>query len=130
MTSDEDALRALHAAWIDAVNARDLDRLLGWMTDDAVFLGPGQAPLDRAAFQAGFLAGHAQSLIHCVSTLQEVVVVGDIAHARSRDTLSVTPRAGGDTLALAGHRLTVYRRQPDGCWRMARDAHTLAPAAG
>ena len=28
---------------------------------------------------------------------------------------------------LAGHRITVYRKQPDGRWLLARDAHTLSP---
>lgn len=39
--------------------------------------------------------------------------------------MSVTPRAGGVAMRLAGDRLTVYRRQPDGRWLLARDAHTL-----
>jgi ketosteroid isomerase-like protein len=41
--------------------------------------------------------------------------------------LSVTPRAGGETVQLAGYRLTVYRKQPDGRWLLARDAHTVVP---
>jgi ketosteroid isomerase-like protein len=32
-------------------------------------------------------------------------------------------------MQLAGHRLTVYRKQPDGRWLLARDAHTLSPVA-
>lgn len=34
---------------------------------------------------------------------------------------------GGPAVRLAGHRLTIYRRQPDGRWLLARDAHALAP---
>lgn len=37
------------------------------------------------------------------------------------------PTNGGPVVRLAGHRLTIYRRQPDGRWLLARDAHTLAP---
>src|SRR5438876_5736589 len=34
--------------------------------------------------------------IRCISELEEVVVVGEVAYTRSRDALSVTQRAGGD----------------------------------
>ena len=44
MGSDERAIREVHTTWIDAVNAGDLVRLLTLMTDDVVFLNPGQAP--------------------------------------------------------------------------------------
>ena len=129
MDSDERAVRAVHAAWIDAVNGGDVDRLLALMTDDVVFLNPGRAPLGRQEFPVGFSAAHREQRIRCTSELEEVSVVGDVAYTRCRDSLSVTPRAGGETTALAGHRLTIYRRQPDGRWLLARDAHTLSPVA-
>jgi uncharacterized protein (TIGR02246 family) len=103
--------------------------LLTLMADDVVFLGPGGAPLGRDGFSPGFSAAHQQSRIHCVSELEEVVVVGEVAYAWSSDSLSVTPRAGGEAMQLAGHRITVYRKQPDGRWLLARDAHTLSPVA-
>ena len=56
-----------------------------------------------------------------------MVAIGDIGYTRCRDALTLTPSAGGDTTALAGHRLTIYRKQPDGRWLLARDAHTLQP---
>src|ERR1700722_12714192 len=58
MGSDERAIREVHTTWIDAVNAGDLVRLLTLMADDVVFLNPGQAPLGRDAFPAGFSAAH------------------------------------------------------------------------
>src|SRR5215471_1304514 len=128
MESDERAIRAVHTTWIDAVNAGDLVRLLSMMADDVVFLNPGQAPLGRERFPVGFSAAHQQFQIHCISELEEVVVVGEVAYTRCRDSLSVTPRAAGKTTELAGHRITVYRKQPDGRWLLARDAHTLQPA--
>ena len=127
MGSDERAIRELHSTWIDAVNAGDLVRLLTLMADDVVFLNPGQAPFGRDGFSSGFSAAHQQARINCISELEEVVVVGEVAYTRARDSLSVTPRAGGDTVQLAGDRLTVYRKQPDGRWLLARDAHTLSP---
>ena len=127
MGPDERAIRDLHTTWIAAVNAGDLARLLALMADDVVFLNPGRAPVRRDEFPAGFTAAHESSRIHCISEPEEVVVVGDVAYTTSRDSLAVAPRAGGEVVKLAGHRMTIYRKQPDGRWLLARDAHTLSP---
>jgi uncharacterized protein (TIGR02246 family) len=129
MGPDDRAIREVHSTWIDAVNSGDLPRLLPLMADDVVFLNPGQPPVGRDGFAANFLAAHLQVRVRCRSELEEVVVVGEVAYTRSRDALSVTPHAGGEASQLAGHRITVYRKQPDGRWLLARDAHTLSPAA-
>ena len=129
MGSDERAIREVHTTWIDAVNAGDLVRLLTLMADDVVFVNPGREPFGRDRFPAGFSAAHEQARIHCISELEDVVVVGEVAYTLSRDSLSVTPRAGGEAVQLAGHRITIYRKQRDGRWLLARDAHTLSPAA-
>ena len=129
MGPDEREIREVHSTWIDAVNAGDLDRLLTLMADDVVFLNPGQWPFGRDGFSANFSAAHQQARVNCVSQLEDVVVVGEVAYTRAQDSLSVTPRAGGEAPQLAGQRLTVYRKQPDGRWLLARDAHTLSPVA-
>jgi ketosteroid isomerase-like protein len=62
-------------------------------------------------------------------------VAGQIAYTRARDSLSLIPRApaarsgqaGGEATHFAGHRITIYRKQPDGRWLLARDAHTVTP---
>ena len=127
MGADERAVREVHSSWIDAVNTGDLARLLTLMADDVVFLNPGQAPFGRDGFSANFSAAQQQVRIRCSSELEEVAVVGEVAYTRSRDALSVNPHAGGEATQLAGHRITVYRKQPDGRWLLARDAHTLSP---
>jgi uncharacterized protein (TIGR02246 family) len=126
MKADEQLIREVHATWIDAVNAGDLRCLLTLMADDAVFLGPGQASFGRDEFSASFSAAHGRVQIRCISELEEVVIVGKVAYTRSRDSLHVAPRAGGDATQLAGYRISVYREQPEGRWLLARDAHTLS----
>ena len=129
MGPDEQAIRALHLTWINALNAGDLVGLLGSMADDVIFLGPGEMPSGRDAFSPRFSAALDQVRITCISELQDVVVVGEVAYALSRDTLSVTPRAGGEEMRFAGYRSTVYRKQPDSRWLLARDTNTLSPMA-
>ena len=127
MQADENEIRASHASWIQAVNAGDIERLLTMVTDDVVLLGPGGEPIGKEGFAAKFTSAHEALLINGASDLEEVVVAGDVAYSVCRDSLSVTPRAGGDMSRLAGHRLTVYRKHADGRWLLARDAHTLTP---
>ena len=129
MGSDERAIREVHTTWIDAVNAGDLVRLLTLIADDVAFLNPGQAPFGRDGFPVGFSAAHQQSRIRCISELEEVVIVGEVAYTRSRDALTVIPRVAQEQepTQLAGYRITVYRKRPGGRWLLARDAHTLSP---
>src|SRR5947209_8216644 len=96
MGPDERAIREVHSTWIDAVNAGDLVRLLSLMADDVVFLNPGQAPCGRDGFSPGFSAAHQQSRIHCVSELEEVVVVGEVAYTVAEgESASTTQQCGG-----------------------------------
>ena len=85
--------------------------------------------LAGASRAGGATRGGQRSRIRCTSELEEVVVVGELAYTLCRDSLFVTPRAGGEATELAGHRVTIYRKQPDGRWLLARDAHTLSPSA-
>ena len=126
MASDDREIRTVHSIWMDAVNAGDLARLLALVAEDVVFLTPGQAPFGREGFSSNFIAAHQQMRICCTSALDEVVVVGEVAYTRSRDALAVTPRAGGKETQLAGHRMTLYRKQRDGRWLLSRDVHTLS----
>ena len=127
MVPGEREIRDLHSTWIDAVNAADLERLHTLMADDVVLISPGQPPFGREVFAANFSDAHRRLMFRCSSELEEVVVVGEVAYTRSRDTLSVTERAGGKSDEFAGYRMTVYRKRPGGGWVLARDVHTLAP---
>ena len=50
MSDDESEIRALIQTWLTASAAGELDRVLALMSDDIVFLTPGQKPFGKAAF--------------------------------------------------------------------------------
>src|SRR5260370_34223757 len=125
MASDEREIRTVHSIWIDAVNAGDLARLLTLVAEDVVFLTPGHAPFGREGFSSNFRTAHQQMRICCTSELEEVIVVCDVAYTRSRDSLSVTPRAGGEAAQFPPHRMTVHRQPPDGPCLLSLDVHTF-----
>jgi ketosteroid isomerase-like protein len=39
--------------------------------------------------------------------------------------VTITPLAGGQPLRRSGATLSIYRREADGRWRLARDANLL-----
>jgi uncharacterized protein (TIGR02246 family) len=128
MNTDEQAIRDTQAAWLQASAEGDLARLLTLMADDIVFLAPGRPPFGRDVFAAQFTAGREQVRLSCSGVMEEVVVVQDMAYTRTRLHITATPLANGKPQQLAGYALSVFRRQPDGKWVLARDASLLAPA--
>ena len=52
MTEDERAIRRVVATWLDASKHGDIETVMSLMTDDVVFLVPGQKPFGKAAFAA------------------------------------------------------------------------------
>jgi uncharacterized protein (TIGR02246 family) len=125
MSEDERAIRDLVAKWMDASQAGDTETVLGLMTDDAVFLVPGREPFGKQAFAAA-----SQTMggvrIEGSSEIRELKVLGHWAYLRGYLQVAMTP-PGGNTVRRAGHTLSIFHKQPDGRWLLARDANLLTP---
>ena len=52
MNTDEQAIRQLIQTWIEASANQDIDQMLPLMSDDIVFLTPGQKPFGKQVFAA------------------------------------------------------------------------------
>jgi uncharacterized protein (TIGR02246 family) len=126
MDNEERAIRELIATWMRATAHGDLQTLLTLMAEDVVFLVPGQPPMGRDAFVAGFEASVRQVQITATSDIQEIEVIGDRAWCWNRLNVAVTPRAGGTPKHRSGFTLSVLRKEADGRWVLARDATLLA----
>jgi uncharacterized protein (TIGR02246 family) len=129
MTHDEEQIRDLVRAWMDATRSGDVDTVVGLMTDDVVFLRPGSAPMHKAEFVAAAKAQaqHRAPTFDGRSEVQEVLVSGDLACIWTHLTVVATPPDGGPKVQRAGHTLSVLRKE-SGRWRLARDANLLSPA--
>jgi uncharacterized protein (TIGR02246 family) len=126
MHDDEREIREMVETWLRASQAGDVDTVLSLVTDDVVFLQPGQPPMRKpefAAAQRGF-AGPGAPRVQADSEIQEIQLAGDWAFLWTRLRVAVTP-PGGAAIERAGHTLTVLRREQGG-WRIARDANLLA----
>lgn len=129
MTTDEQQIRELVATWLAATRAGDMAAVLPLMTDDVVFLVPGQEPFGREVFAAAARAstpGAPMPQIDGRSDIQEVQVEGELAFLWTKLSVEVTPPHGGKVARRAGHTLTVLRKC-GGRWRIARDANLLMP---
>lgn len=124
MRDDEQAIRQVVERWMSASKSGDIATVLSLMTDDVVFMVPGQEPFGKAAFAAAS-EQMGDVAMEGTSEIIELQVAGDFAFIRNRIAMSVTP-PGGATVRRSGHTLTVLRREPDGQWRLARDANLLA----
>lgn len=120
---DERAIRELVQNWFSASQRGDTDTVLSLMTDDVVFMVPGQEPFGKAAF-AQAAAGMKSVQIEGRYDIREVQVMGDWAYLRNFIELTVTPPSG-QAVHRSGYTLTVLRREADGKWRLCRDANLL-----
>jgi uncharacterized protein (TIGR02246 family) len=81
MQSDEEEIRRLVATWMDATKRIDMETVLGLMTEDVVFLVPGQPPMDKSAFAAAAKGqpGQEAPQFDGQSEIQEIKILGDSA---------------------------------------------------
>jgi len=131
MQSDEQEIRQLVATWMAATKSGDIDKVLSLMSEDVVFLLPGQSPLiGRSAFAAAAKAqaGQAAPQFDGTSEIQEIQVFGDWAFMWTKLTVVVTPPGGAPSMTRAGHTLSILKKQ-NGKWVLARDANMLAPVS-
>ena len=123
MTDDERAIRALIDTWMEASKAGDLKTVLSLMTDDVVFMVPGKEPFGKAEF-AATSEGMKNVRVEGQSEIKELKVLGDWAYMRNHLRITVTP-PNGQPMRRSGYTLTIVRKEPDGRWRLARDANLL-----
>ena len=82
----------------------------------------GAARRGRAAIEEAVRAGHgALEFEEFTINNEELEVFGGFGLARGNYSYVMTPKAGGQTVAFEGKYLTIFRRQPDGSWKVYRD---------
>lgn len=124
MTDDETAIREVVETWMAASKNGDAATLLALMTDDVIFMVPGQEPFGKEAF-ARLLQSMGKVRLEGTSELLELKLLGDWAFTRNRIDLTVTP-PDGVPIRRSGYTLTILRKEADGRWRLTRDANLMS----
>lgn len=126
MSEDEAEIRQLISDWMRLSKESKVEALLELMTDDAVFLLPGRAPMHKQEFAqiASTQSGPDASSMEGHSDIQEVKIMGDHAYAWAALSVVITPSDASAPITRNGHALTIFRKTA-GRWRLARDANLL-----
>jgi uncharacterized protein (TIGR02246 family) len=130
MQNDEQEIRELVSTWMAATQAGDIEKVLSLMSDDVVFLMPGQPVMGKAGFAAAARAQTSKDApkFDGTSEIQEIKILGDWAFMWSKLTVVITPPGGAQAMTRAGHTLSILRKK-NGKWVLARDANMLAPVS-
>jgi uncharacterized protein (TIGR02246 family) len=119
-SDDAAEIRRALATWTEAFNARDAAGACDLFAPDLVaqMRGPGvrgkKATCDQIAVA---LADDTRRLTYSAD-IEEIIVSGDLAAVRLVWTFRV--RKGGEDRVSREPGLDLFRRQPDGAWRIAR----------
>jgi ketosteroid isomerase-like protein len=130
--TDLEAIEAFNREYLAAINNEDIERLSALTTEEHIMLIPNRPPLvgkqaNDEANRRAFELFEFDEEWHPVET----EIAGYWAWQRGTYKVTATPHAGGDSLILEGSFLRIYRRQPDGSWRMIRDMfNSDQPATG
>lgn len=124
MNDDERAIRQVVETWMAASQRGDTATVLSLMTDDAIFMVPGQQPFGKEAFAAAS-KGMEGMTFDGTSEIVELKILGDWAFIRNHIDIAITAPDGG-TVRRAGYTLTLLRKEADGQWRLTRDANLLS----
>jgi uncharacterized protein (TIGR02246 family) len=124
VNEDEQAIRDLVESWFTATRNGDAARVLSLMTDDVIFMTPGQEPFGKKQFAS---ASNAMSGMKIDGTydIQEIEIIGEWAYMRNHIRMSMTLPGEDMPIKRSGYTLTMLRREADGQWRLARDANLL-----
>ncbi len=118
--TDRGEIQTVLDSYERALNASDVDAVVALYADDGVFM-PSSAPTAvgiegvRAAYEYVFTT----IKLNIAFTVEEIVVDGSIAFARTGSKGSVTVLADGTTAAEENRELFVFQKD-DGVWKIAR----------
>jgi uncharacterized protein (TIGR02246 family) len=127
MQNDEQEIRQLVSAWLEASKAGDAETLLSLITDDAVFITDQQIMRkDDFAAAARAQAGSDAPKFDGSSEIQEIQILGEWAFLWQKLVVNITLPSESTATTRKGHTLTILKKQ-DNKWRLVRDANMLAP---
>jgi uncharacterized protein (TIGR02246 family) len=120
--NDEQAIRQIEATFVERGNAGDADGVMGCCTDDVMLMPPGAPAVAGADAVREWLAGlYEQFAVNLTTVIEDLVVEGGLAYQSTSFTWTLTPKGGGESVSESGKAVVIYKRGPDGTWRLAID---------
>jgi uncharacterized protein (TIGR02246 family) len=117
-SDDTAAIERAADAYVAAMNAGDWKLVAQSFADDAVRIPPHEEP-HHGRDQIEAWLGGIDELIAYELTRDALDGAGDIAYIRGRYAITLRPAGAPGPLSDQGDFLEVWRREPDGVWRVA-----------
>jgi uncharacterized protein (TIGR02246 family) len=131
--ADEKTIRDMETAWVKEFAAKDLDKLVARYTEDGtVLLANAPAMAGTDAIRAGLKQALADPkfALDLRTVKVEVSKAGDLAYSQGTYSVMATDPKTKKVVSEKGGYVEVYKKQPDGSWKIAEDINTPeAPAA-
>ncbi len=121
-SADVAAIKAMQDRELAAVKSGNADTALAVYTSDVMMMPPGEPAIQgAAALRKWFVAFTKDFSATGKYTTNDVQVAGDIGVVHYVGELTMTPKAGGTPMTEAIKGIHIYKRQPDGTWKIAQD---------
>ena len=130
--ADVDAVEQMNAAFLAAIESKDVTAVKANYAADATMVLPARAPYKGIeAISADYDTFAADPAGKFDATNESTVVSsgGDLAYAQGTYTVTYT---NPDTKAVEngnGYYIVVYKKQADGSWKIVQDISSATPAA-
>ena len=128
--ADSAAVKETETSFIAALEAKDVAAVKASYAADAVMVLPQMAPMKGiAAISADYDKYAADKAAKFDATNESTVVGADLAYSQGTYTATYT---NPETKAVEngqGYYLIVYKKQPDGSWKIVQDVSSPLPKA-
>jgi ketosteroid isomerase-like protein len=123
--SDEPAKTAIRNAlmrWTADFNDGNADKVCNLFAPDlrSNFHGQPESNFETLCAQLQKSLKDEARSYHYGLDIEEIVVAGDVAIVRLVWTLSIQPKGGGSAIVSRERGLDVFRKQPNGTWKIVR----------
>lgn len=122
---DERSVRLVDSTYVSAWLRDDTTAVMGTLASDVVLMPAGQRPLESPNAVRAFwwpTDGSHTKILTFKRTIDEINGEGNVAWVRGTDTLTYSFDKGQTHSQLGSRSMTlaIWRRQPDGSWRISR----------
>jgi len=129
--ADEKAIRDSETAWAKEFAAKDMDKIVAHYADDGVvLLSNAPTMVGKDAIRAGMKDAVTDPKFSLDLKTVKVEVSGDLAYSQGTYSVMAPDPKTKKVMAEAGRYVEVYKKQPDGSWKIIQDINSPeAPAA-
>lgn len=125
------AVEEIFATYSAANMKKDVDGWIALWDEEGIKMSPNIPSIYGKSAIREFKHKKSQSPDQMEMTIkvEDVQLSGDYGFAHGTYNVSVTPQGGGPAKSKEGKYLTIFKKQPDGSWKIYRDSVSANPAS-